>query len=26
MRTFEAFASTRDPALRDELIEAHLGL
>ncbi len=26
MRTFEAFASTRDPALRDQLIEAHLGL
>src|SRR5438046_7330095 len=26
MRTFEAFAETRDPALRDELIEAHLGL
>ena len=26
MRTFEAFASTRDPKLRDELIEAHLGL
>jgi RNA polymerase sigma-B factor len=26
MRTFEAFADSRDPALRDELIEAHLGL
>jgi len=26
MRTFEAFAETRDPALRDQLIEAHLGL
>ncbi|MCU1377940.1 MAG: polymerase sigma factor SigF [Acidimicrobiales bacterium] len=26
MRTFEAFASNRDPALRDQLIEAHLGL
>jgi RNA polymerase sigma-B factor len=26
MRTFEAFASTRDSALRDQLIEAHLGL
>jgi RNA polymerase sigma-B factor len=26
MRTFEDFASTRDPALRDQLIEAHLGL
>src|SRR5260370_40148389 len=26
MRTFTAFASSRDPALRDELIEAHLGL
>ena len=26
MRTFEEFAATRDPALRDELIEAHLGL
>jgi RNA polymerase sigma-B factor len=26
MRTFEAFASTRDPGLRDQLIEAHLGL
>jgi RNA polymerase sigma-B factor len=26
MRTFEAFASSRDPALRDQLIEAHLGL
>lgn len=26
MRTFEAFAETRDPGLRDDLIEAHLGL
>ena len=26
MRTFEAFADTRDPAIRDQLIEAHLGL
>ena len=26
MRTFEAFADSRDPALRDDLIEAHLGL
>jgi RNA polymerase sigma-B factor len=26
MRTFEAFAESRDPALRDDLIEAHLGL
>src|SRR5438128_11445445 len=26
MRTFETFAETRDPTLRDELIEAHLGL
>ena len=26
MRTFETFAETRNPALRDELIEAHLGL
>ena len=26
MRTFETFAGTRDAALRDELIEAHLGL
>src|SRR5207302_1177447 len=26
MRTFETFAETRDPSLRDELIEAHLGL
>src|SRR3954462_13139634 len=26
MRTFETFATTRDPAVRDELIEAHLGL
>lgn len=26
MRTFEAFAETRDPGLRDQLIEAHLGL
>ena len=26
MRTFEEFASTRDPGLRDRLIEAHLGL
>jgi RNA polymerase sigma-B factor len=26
MRTFEEFASTRNPALRDQLIEAHLGL
>ena len=26
MRSFERFAETRDPALRDELIEAHLGL
>jgi RNA polymerase sigma-B factor len=26
MRTFEAFAESRDPALRDSLIEAHLGL
>jgi RNA polymerase sigma-B factor len=26
MRTFEAFADTRDPGLRDQLIEAHLGL
>ncbi|HWH33921.1 MAG TPA: RNA polymerase sigma factor SigF [Acidimicrobiales bacterium] len=25
-RTFEAFAAERDPRLRDELIEAHLGL
>lgn len=26
MRTFEAFAETRDAGLRDQLIEAHLGL
>jgi RNA polymerase sigma-B factor len=26
MRTCEAFASNREPALRDQLIEAHLGL
>jgi len=26
MRTFETFAETRDPATRDALIEAHLGL
>jgi RNA polymerase sigma-B factor len=26
MRTFETFAASREPALRDELIEAHLGL
>jgi RNA polymerase sigma-B factor len=26
MRTFEAFADTRDASLRDQLIEAHLGL
>jgi RNA polymerase sigma-B factor len=26
MRTFEDFARTRDPATRDQLIEAHLGL
>ena len=26
MRTFEEFAQTRDPKLRDDLIEAHLGL
>ena len=26
MRTFESFADSRDPALRDQLIEAHLGL
>src|SRR4051812_25004590 len=26
MRTFQEFASTREPALRDRLIEAHLGL
>jgi RNA polymerase sigma-B factor len=26
MRTFVAFADTRDPAIRDQLIEAHLGL
>jgi len=26
MRTFEAFATSRDPKLRDDLIEAHLGL
>jgi len=26
MRTFETFAETRDPTLRDGLIEAHLGL
>jgi RNA polymerase sigma-B factor len=26
MRTFETFAASRSPALRDELIEAHLGL
>ena len=26
MRTFEAFAESREPALRDQLIEAHLGL
>jgi len=26
MRTFEAFAASRDSALRDQLIEAHLGL
>jgi RNA polymerase sigma-B factor len=26
MRTFEAFAETRNPGLRDDLIEAHLGL
>ena len=26
MRTFQAFADTRDPRLRDSLIEAHLGL
>jgi RNA polymerase sigma-B factor len=26
MRTFESFAESRDPRLRDELIEAHLGL
>ena len=26
MRTFEAFASTRDSGLRDQLIEAHMGL
>jgi RNA polymerase sigma-B factor len=26
MRTFEEFARTRDPATRDRLIEAHLGL
>ena len=26
MRTFETFAETCDPALRDQLIEAHLGL
>jgi RNA polymerase sigma-B factor len=26
MRTFEDFAESRDPRLRDELIEAHLGL
>src|SRR5688500_5415771 len=26
MRTFETFAETRDPALRDQRIEAHLGL
>jgi RNA polymerase sigma-B factor len=26
MRTFEEFAQSRDPGLRDQLIEAHLGL
>src|SRR5690242_17982948 len=26
MRTFHEFAASRDPALRDQLIEAHLGL
>jgi RNA polymerase sigma-B factor len=26
MRTFETFAASREPALRDQLIEAHLGL
>src|SRR3954454_14939646 len=26
MRTFQSFADTRDAALRDELIEAHMGL
>src|SRR6186713_2308661 len=26
MRAFEEFSSTRDPVLREELIEAHMGL